>query len=1075
MKKPLLIGLACLAGLLSLRLIYPSLLRRDNPGSGRAFGTIALYQPIQYLLSDRHLFVFGDNLDTYRPGSFPFFPSEALRRRSFIPEIGGQTDFGWVAFTLYGHNFQHIVLTTDKFHHGIRQMILVQADGSTASYDQSPLISLEPWHLLPRMQAVTLSIRQRQPVTVYLQLRYRPHQVFQLHLYEHSYYATLTVVYNAIVFIAAGSLLLMLGMMVYIQLLPGQQASHALGPFTLNVLLFGVLVFPEAFAPPALQPFFNFAIPALAILLSASLYGWSAGIFDCLPGSHRRMPATLIGATACYIGSLLALASSYQLLADLTILGFSLFASLTPLARRYHQGATRPGTRSLWLLIPAALLPLSSLILILSGRPLFVVFEQFKYPALLVWHCVLLFTDRASRLRAQFSQLRDTRQQADEQVRFLIARQKDQRSTIFKMLLNPLHSTMEILESIEIDPATAQLARTVRFEISKIGKLISSLDSFYTRGESSDDLIVSNENMAVLADSAVRLTRYLSANQQVQFTIDCQPVSVSPDGKILQKIMAGLMYREEFFWAVNKCALDIRRIGSTIQIVIRNNGPVDQEMIDHNPFTELAELIGATIGYERDSTGNTYRLSLPQYRDTLTVKRPVSIALPEHLPEHLPGHLPQAPAPLPAKHPATGVVVDTGQTVLLLNEEPVSLFAIKRRLETNGWQVRSFLQPDQAIEALRSDSDFTAVLVESGLRDLTGYEFCRLVRGLPTNARLPIIIIINNNTTREINEVFQAGGDDYLLRPFSTAELLARLTTHAQLAASNRRELEQKSRIAEIDKMHTLSWLTAGLAHEINTPNNSILRNLPVLREIWTEITAALEKLYRLEGVFNVRGFSYNELQTEIPAMLNDIYGSAQHIRKIVAELKEFSGAGGENQLSGIVDVNQAIQYATRLLRHAIAASTTDFRIELDGQRPLIRGDKLKLTQIIVNVMENALQALERPDAMVKLETRLHTDAATGQPERVSIVITDQGCGMTAETLKSLYNPFFTTKRDRGGTGLGMAVVSGILRELDAAIEVDSAPGRGTTITISMKAVAGDSEDDAENGERHEPQEHGHG
>ncbi|OHD75805.1 MAG: hypothetical protein A3J97_03070 [Spirochaetes bacterium RIFOXYC1_FULL_54_7] len=246
--------------------------------------------------------------------------------------------------------------------------------------------------------------------------------------------------------------------------------------------------------------------------------------------------------------------------------------------------------------------------------------------------------------------------------------------------------------------------------------------------------------------------------------------------------------------------------------------------------------------------------------------------------------------------------------------------------------------------------------------------------------------------------------------------------------------------------------LTAGVAHEINTPNNATLRNVPIMREIWMELSEALGRLYEAEGGYNVHGYDYDDLKRELPAMLDDVYMGAQHIRKIVTDLKDY--ARGPSQLEGSAapaDVNQAILYACRLLKHAITLGTKHFIQDLADTLPPVRADRLKLTQVIVNILENAIQSLQSPDASVRIQTLVDQVAGKdGSVPWVCVLVIDEGQGMDQQTLASVFDPFFTTKRDRGGTGLGMPVALGIVRELGGTIELQSSIGIGTSVLVRI-------------------------
>ncbi|MDX9957470.1 MAG: ATP-binding protein [Spirochaetia bacterium] len=389
---------------------------------------------------------------------------------------------------------------------------------------------------------------------------------------------------------------------------------------------------------------------------------------------------------------------------------------------------------------------------------------------------------------------------------------------------------------------------------------------------------------------------------------------------------------------------------------------------------------------------------------------------------------------------------------LVIDGEPVSLFALKRRMELAGWLVHAMVSATEAIAWVEDGEIYTVIIVDSRMPEMSGFDFCNRIRTRFGKEVLPVILMLDSGHSSVIDHAFRSGANDYLIRPVGGIELEARIKTHVDLAASLRRELDHRSRMAESDKYRTLAMLTAGVAHEINTPNNATLRNIPILREIWIELAEALGRLYEAEGGFNVHGYDYNDLRRELPAMLDDVYMGAQHIRKIVTDLKDY--ARGPSQLEGSsvpTDVNQAILYACRLLKHAITLGTKHFTQDLTDALPPVRADRLKLTQVMVNILENAIQSLPSPDAAVSIRTFTEpVIVEDGSVPWVCVLVVDEGQGMDPHTLAAVFDPFFTTKRDRGGTGLGMPVALGIVRELGGTIELRSSIGGGTTVLVRI-------------------------
>ena len=458
--------------------------------------------------------------------------------------------------------------------------------------------------------------------------------------------------------------------------------------------------------------------------------------------------------------------------------------------------------------------------------------------------------------------------------------------------------------------------------------------------------------------------------------------------------------------------------------------------------------LGGSLHAEREDNQNVISLDLPRSmsfvrRDTASgfsypVRRQLAV------PQGIVGGIQES-------NPVADLAGSKGKA-LVIDDEPVSLFALKRRMEAAGWLVHAMVSAEEAIARVEDGETYTVIIVDSIMPEMSGFDFCNRLRSMFGKEVLPVILMLDSGHSSVIDHAFRSGANDYLIRPVGGIELEARIKTHVDLAASLRRELDHRSRMAESDKYRTLAMLTAGVAHEINTPNNATLRNVPIMREIWMELSEALGRLYEAEGGYNVHGYDYDDLKRELPAMLDDVYMGAQHIRKIVTDLKDY--ARGPSQLEGSAapaDVNQAILYACRLLKHAITLGTKHFIQDLADTLPPVRADRLKLTQVIVNILENAIQSLQSPDASVRIQTLVDQVAGKdGSVPWVCVLVIDEGQGMDQQTLASVFDPFFTTKRDRGGTGLGMPVALGIVRELGGTIELQSSIGIGTSVLVRI-------------------------
>ncbi len=254
----------------------------------------------------------------------------------------------------------------------------------------------------------------------------------------------------------------------------------------------------------------------------------------------------------------------------------------------------------------------------------------------------------------------------------------------------------------------------------------------------------------------------------------------------------------------------------------------------------------------------------------------------------------------------------------------------------------------------------------------------------------------------------------------------------------------QQQQLIQADKMTSLGILVSGVAHEINNPSSLLLLNLPVLKEVYQDLEEILEGHYQQHGDFDLAGLQYTRMRDEIPPMLDDMLAGTHRIRRIVDDLRDFARQGPAD-LSETVDLNDVVATAIRLVDNTIRNSTDQFEVSYGDQLPSFKGHAQRIEQVVINLIVNACQSLQSNDKGITVITRY--DAQQGQ---LLLEVLDQGCGIEAENIARLSDPFFTTKREQGGTGLGLSVSASIAQEHGGSLSYDSEPSQGTRATLSL-------------------------
>ena len=244
---------------------------------------------------------------------------------------------------------------------------------------------------------------------------------------------------------------------------------------------------------------------------------------------------------------------------------------------------------------------------------------------------------------------------------------------------------------------------------------------------------------------------------------------------------------------------------------------------------------------------------------------------------------------------------------------------------------------------------------------------------------------------------------------------------------------QMRQRLIVNTKMAAVGNLAAGVAHEINNPLAIAMANLEYVDE---ELAAVIEAVDDDPPVLD----AIDDIDTAVTKIQYGI----DRVHDIIEDLRTFTDAA-ESRADNI-DMRRLVEWAVQRFNQR-----TDHRatIELDlDDVPDVWASEVGVVQIVWNLLENALEALERDgDDGGTISVRLTADG-----EDVRLEISDDGPGMSTKISQRACEPFFTTKEVGQGAGLGLFVCQGLVDGMDGTIDIDTAPGEGTTVSIRLPA-----------------------
>jgi PAS domain S-box-containing protein len=266
---------------------------------------------------------------------------------------------------------------------------------------------------------------------------------------------------------------------------------------------------------------------------------------------------------------------------------------------------------------------------------------------------------------------------------------------------------------------------------------------------------------------------------------------------------------------------------------------------------------------------------------------------------------------------------------------------------------------------------------------------------------------------------------------------------------SERKKVEEQAKLhqqqlMQASKMVALGTLVSGVAHEVNNPNSFIMLNSPILKEAWENAMPILDKYYDENGEFILGGMNYSEMRDNFPTLFAGISDGAKRIKHIVDELKNYV-RDDTADLNQVVDINEVLKSTVSLLANMVKSSTNHFSIEYGNNLPALKGNFQRLEQVMINLIQNACQALPGSQKGIFVSTMLDK-----KESKIVIKVRDEGMGIPPETLMNVTDPFFTTKHDSGGVGLGLSISLKIIEEHGGSMHFTSDIGAGTTVENTL-------------------------
>lgn len=375
--------------------------------------------------------------------------------------------------------------------------------------------------------------------------------------------------------------------------------------------------------------------------------------------------------------------------------------------------------------------------------------------------------------------------------------------------------------------------------------------------------------------------------------------------------------------------------------------------------------------------------------------------------------------------------------ILIVEDEAIIGKEIELSLKGLGYDVLGVVSTgEEAVARALNEWPDLVVMDVMLAGDMDGTEAATLIR---RQSYIPIVFSTAYTDDETLNRVKPTAPYGYLIKPFDQLDL--RITVETALYKSG---MEQKLRISEqrlrqAQKLEAVGTLASGIAHDFNNILSAIIG--------YSEM--GLSKVHEADPVHK---------------MLDRIHTAGRRAKNLVQQLLDFSRPARADLEP--VDLGAIVSEVLEMLSPSLSDGVHT-ELSLSQTPCLVKADSSQMHQVVLNLLKNALDSMarnggvlgvsleqgsrEEPEAAVCLPMFDRQAEGAGQDcACVKLVVGDTGCGMTEEVRRRAFDPFFTTKASGEGTGMGLAVVHGIVQSYGGWVGLESEPERGTTVTVCL-------------------------
>jgi signal transduction histidine kinase len=648
--------------------------------------------------------------------------------------------------------------------------------------------------------------------------------------------------------------------------------------------------------------------------------------------------------------------------------------------------------------------------------------------------------------------------------------------TPLTLMLGPLEEVLaEAAEKLSISGHEHLV--TVRRNAVRLLKLVNSLLDFSRIEAGRVQATYAPTDLSRFTSDVASVFRSAMEKAGLRFSVECPPMEepVYVDRDMWEKVVSNLLSNAFKFTFEGVVTVGLQSVGDSVELQVRDTGvgiPPDQcaqvferfhriegmqartyegSGIGLSLVHELVKMHGGIVSAESvPGQGSKFTVRIPRGTSHLPAERiqaarsMTSTAIgakvyadeaERWLPDVAQSGIASPVLPeLVTQSPSPRADSATQRELILVADDNADMRQYFKHLLDDRYEVRAVADGQQALEAMRQSRP-ALVLADVMMPQLDGFGLLRAVRDDADLASIPIVLVSARAGEESRIEGLQAGADDYLVKPFASRELLARVEAHLKLAILRREATERDERLhaaeslrelqaqlAHANRLATMGQLTASIAHEINQPIGAARNNAH----------AALRFL----------ALQPPDL-TEVGDALDGVVSETYRAVEIIGRIRDQTRKSRAQMVR--VDVNDAIEQVITLVRGELINGEIAIQTRLGDDLLPARGDRVQLQQVLLNLILNAIEAIasdNQQERVLQITTQPHS---TGS---LLVEVGDSGPGISRADRERVFESFYSTKA--GGVGIGLSICRSIIDAHGGRLWTDAREPRGAVFRFTI-------------------------